>query len=199
MRFELDFFWKMLYFEDVKFQVNLPNILSSLRILMAPVVFVLIWNISDEIYPVLLIFYVTTVLLDFFDGYLARKLAQETELGKILDPVADKLLTVFMVIALICKAEFPLWLALTVFIRDLVILMASMILYKERHLVPPSVIIGKVTFFMLTFLLFIYIVDLKQSIDLIVFKHFFSVTTFTFLLWSFYEYFKIYERAKDGS
>ncbi len=189
----------MVYFEGVKFQVNLPNVLSSLRIVMAPVIFVFIWNISDELYPLLLIFYVTTVLLDFFDGYLARKLSQETELGKILDPVADKFLTVFLVIALICKADFPLWLALTVFTRDFIILLASMMVYKERRQVQPSVVIGKVTFFMLTFLLFIYIIDLKQTIDLEVLKHFFSVSTFTFLLWSFYEYFKIYERAKDGS
>lgn len=187
----------MLYFLYVNPVINLPNVLSTLRIVMIPVLFLLILHASPRNYPVLLVLYVTTVLLDYFDGYFARKLSQETELGKILDPLADKLLTVFVVIGLIVKADFPLWIAVPIFLRDFCILLASLILYKKKHRIRPSILIGKITFFMLSFLIFIYIIDLNQHVDLFIYKRFFAVMTFSFLLWSFYEYYKIYKRAED--
>ena len=81
---------------------SMPNILTILRLLACPIlIFLFVYGDyrSTEIW-VLLIF-VLACLTDFFDGYLARKENLKTNLGKILDPIADKALVVTMFVMLI--------------------------------------------------------------------------------------------------
>jgi len=80
--------------------VNLPNILAFIRLLIAPIMFMFLVNrdIFEDIHPSWLDFFaaflfVFASITDFFDGYIAREFNQITELGKILDPLADKMLT----------------------------------------------------------------------------------------------------------
>ena len=84
---------------------NLPNILSVFRIIMSP--FFILFMIQDEPYflllSLLLIFIVS--LTDFFDGYLARKESLKTNLGKFLDPIADKVLIITMCTMLIINED----------------------------------------------------------------------------------------------
>ena len=103
---------------------NLPNILSVFRIIMSP--FFILFMIQDEPYflllSLLLIFIVS--ITDFFDGYYARKYKLVTELGKYLDPIADKIfiLTVFFTLYFVLGNEtFPLWMVISVLLRDVFI------------------------------------------------------------------------------
>jgi phosphatidylglycerophosphate synthase len=121
----------------------------------------------------------------------------ETELGKILDPIADKLLIFFIIIALIIKADFPLWFAVIIFLRDFVILLASCIIFKGKHKIKPSILVGKITFGLLSVLTFIYIIDLSPDFDLLLMKRFFIALCFTFLLWSWYSYYNVYKEEKQ--
>jgi CDP-diacylglycerol--glycerol-3-phosphate 3-phosphatidyltransferase len=165
---------------------------------MVPVIFILIIKNTYQNYPFLVFIYVFTISLDFLDGYFARKLSQETEVGKILDPVADKLLVFFVVIGLIIKSDFPLWLAIPIFFRDIVILFAGLILFKTRHFIAPSIIIGKIAFTALGLLILIYIIDLNVFINLEILKRFLAVLSFGFLIWSFIEYYRIYMSIKNN-
>lgn len=176
----------------MKIKINIPNSLSILRILMIPALMLLIINSSAKNYPLLIGLYFATIILDFFDGFLARILHQETELGKILDPLADKLLISATIIALIIKSDFPLWLALIIFSRDLIILGASALMFKGKHTISPSILIGKVTFGVLGALLLVYIIDLYEHLDLTIIKRFFIVLSFSFLTWSVLEYYHIF-------
>lgn len=82
--------------------MNLPNLLASLRIGLAPLMFVFLVNrdltifegihVSWLDYFAALIFVIASAT-DFFDGYIARNWDQKTQLGAILDPLADKMLT----------------------------------------------------------------------------------------------------------
>jgi len=171
---------------------NLPNFLSLTRIVLIPVLFFGIVDFTPAFYIYLIVLFFFTVSLDFFDGFLARKLHQETELGKILDPVADKLLVVALIAAFILKSRFPLWLAVPIILRDLVILSASLVLYKKRHIIKPSIFVGKITFVLLSYLLLVYIIDLNPNFQLLILKRFFSILTAGFLLWSFLEYLRVY-------
>jgi len=97
---------------------HLPNALCVLRIiLIGPIAALLLQGRL----PLALLVFAFAALTDVLDGYLAKRFGWQTELGKRLDPLADKLLlvTVFVVVALLGKA--PIWLAATVVARDLII------------------------------------------------------------------------------
>jgi cardiolipin synthase len=178
--------------------LSIPNILSGMRILTIPVIVLLIVHTTPSNYPVLILVFFFSILLDFFDGYLARKLSQETKLGQILDPVADKLMVFCIVVALIIKTDFPLWLGILIIGRDLLILAAAAVIFKGKHVITTSILIGKVTFALLGALIMIYILDLYQYINLQILKRFFIVLTVSFLAWSWIEYYQLYKRGKNA-
>jgi CDP-diacylglycerol--glycerol-3-phosphate 3-phosphatidyltransferase len=124
---------------------TLPNALSILRILLLPcILFCLIQQ--TRIYDVLaLMFMSVAVLTDALDGYFARRFGQISNLGKVLDPVADKITVGAIVIFLIQLRGFPVWPALLIVGRDLIILGASLYIIEHRKLIVSSNIIGKLT------------------------------------------------------
>lgn len=97
---------------------SLPNLLCVFRMVLAvPVVWLLV---HDHFGWTLVLFFVAAVT-DGLDGYLAKRFDWTSELGKVLDPVADKLLLVSVVVTLTLLDLVPLWLAAIVVLRDLVI------------------------------------------------------------------------------
>ncbi|UCH95604.1 MAG: CDP-alcohol phosphatidyltransferase family protein [Candidatus Aminicenantes bacterium] len=169
-----------------------------MRILAIPAIVLLIIHSTPANYPVLILVFFISILLDFFDGYLARKLSQETELGQILDPLADKLMVSCIVVVLIVKTNFPWWLGILIIGRDLVILVAGAIILKRKQVVKPSILIGKVVFALLGALIMTYILDLHQYIDLEILKRFFIVLTVSFSVWSWIEYYQVYKKEKNA-
>ena len=177
---------------------TLPNILSFLRLLMIPLIILLMVNVNDELFPYLLAIYIIAVFLDFLDGFIARKYSQESELGKIIDPLADKFLVLAILITLAVKFDFPMWLAAFIILRDVLILWASVLLYRGKRIVKPSLVVGKFTFGLLSLLIFVFIIDLHEKVDLVLIKQFLIVLSFSFLLWSWVAYFLVYLREKNG-
>lgn len=178
--------------------VTLPNVLSLLRLFMIPLIIVLMVNVNDDLFPYLIAIYCIAVFLDFLDGFIARRFSQESELGKIIDPLADKFLVLAILVTLALKFDFPLWLAAFIILRDILILWASVMLYRGKRIVKPSLVVGKFTFALLSMLIFVYIVDLHEKIDLRAVKEFLVTLTFSFLLWSWVAYFLVYLREKNG-
>ena len=90
---------------------------------------------------------------DFLDGYLARRWNQVTKLGSILDPTADRMLTIVVVLALAIRGIIPWWLLGILFARDLV--MGVALLYAKRRAVsvPEVTFVGKAATFALYFFL----------------------------------------------
>jgi cardiolipin synthase (CMP-forming) len=110
--------------------LNFANLLTIFRIvLIAPFLYFI--N-QGHFGTALLLFFIASVT-DFFDGYIARKLNQQSKLGQTLDPLADKILTTasFIVMAMAHPnfPSIPLWLAIAVIGRDVVILLGSAIVY----------------------------------------------------------------------
>lgn len=101
--------------------MNLPNIVTLLRILLIPV-FIIVFAIPSVTRSQLaaLIFILASVT-DWFDGYLARKFKQVTLSGKLLDPVADKLLVMSALIMLVEFQRVTSWLAILIIGRDIAI------------------------------------------------------------------------------
>jgi cardiolipin synthase len=103
---------------------HIPNALCILRMLLvAPVA----WLLTREEYRATLALFAFAAATDGLDGFLAKRFNWTSELGKILDPLADKLLlvTVFITLAVIGMA--PVWLAVAVVARDVVITVGAIV------------------------------------------------------------------------
>ena len=105
--------------------MNIPNILTLLRIIMVPVIVILL--IQESFLKALIVF-VAAGLTDILDGFLARFLHQQTVLGSYLDPIADKALLVSSFVTLSVLHIIPGWLAVLVISRDLFILLGISVL-----------------------------------------------------------------------
>ena len=110
--------------------LNLPNILASVRILIAPLMFWIILtpelftdngvHVTWSYYSAALLFVLASVT-DFFDGYIARELDQITLLGKIIDPLADKMLILAAFLGLMMTGTASAWAIYIIIVRELFI------------------------------------------------------------------------------
>jgi cardiolipin synthase len=82
--------------------------LTLLRLILSPIIFILI--VFFESYWLALIFFLIAATTDYYDGLLARKYNVESKLGAILDPIADKVLVVFMIITVVVLTQNLLFL-----------------------------------------------------------------------------------------
>jgi cardiolipin synthase len=101
----------------------LPNLLCVLRILL--VYPVAKWILEGH-YPQVLALFAFAAFTDALDGYLAKRYQWHSELGKVLDPLADKLLLVTVFICLSLAGLAPLWMTPLVLFRDLVIFFGAL-------------------------------------------------------------------------
>jgi len=102
---------------------QLPNILSTIRIILAPI-FLLLYVQDEVVWRALSVgVFAVAVVTDFFDGYLARMYEAQSPSGVFLDPLADKFLTFagFICLPFIDAAQFPWWAVAVIVIRDVII------------------------------------------------------------------------------
>ena len=143
-----------------------PNLMSLLRVVLtAPLAYCLALDTMTGTLMAAGIL-LAAGITDFLDGFLARKLNQVSALGHILDPVADKLLAIILIIELIIFREFPIWLAAAVLLRDLVIMLVGLKIMKGRHEIVGSNLGGKYYFASLAVLLGAYILRFDFGINL---------------------------------
>jgi cardiolipin synthase len=89
------------------------------------------------------------VATDWVDGTIARRTGQVSDLGKVLDPVADRLAIAAGIIALAIRGVFPVWAAAAILVRDVVVLVVGFVLLTRRHVTIEVRWIGKVATFSL--------------------------------------------------
>ena len=98
--------------------VNLPNALTTLRIFLVPWLVVLLLTRTDRGWLLGLAVFTIAVLTDYFDGWLARRRNEQTKLGAMLDPLADKLLISATFISLIELEMAPAWIVAIIIGRE---------------------------------------------------------------------------------
>ena len=124
---------------------NIPNILSVIRIILVGVfVCVFFLNYPDNLLWALLIF-LSAGLTDVIDGFLARRFNWITNLGKILDPFADKLMQCTVLICMWIKNLIPGWLVIPFILKEFLMLLGGLLIIKKRQIVVVSNIFGKMT------------------------------------------------------
>ncbi len=110
--------------------------------------------------PAVLGLMVVAALTDFLDGLIARRLNQVTELGKIIDPVADKIAIACIGVVLAAQGKIPLWFLALVLIRDAAILACGVYLNRARGTTLQSNAWGKWAVTILAAYLIIAVLDL---------------------------------------
>lgn len=121
---------------------NIPNILSLVRLLMIPA---FVWIYFTEGSPKLwsTAVFLSAEITDVIDGYLARKYNWITEAGKILDPMADKLMQAAVMVSLSIHNRFFIWIAAIFFAKELTMVTGALVLAKKISKVTPSSWFGK--------------------------------------------------------
>jgi cardiolipin synthase len=113
--------------------VNVPNLITICRILLVPLT---IWLILSDAHAIAFGVFVLAGLTDAVDGFLARRFQLQTELGAMLDPIADKALLVSIFVALGALGHLPAWLVILVVTRDILIVGAVVISWVMNQPIP---------------------------------------------------------------
>jgi len=125
--------------------MNVPNLISLSRFFLIPF---FIWAIMlDGIKGACLALVVLCIsgLSDVLDGYLARKYNQVTDLGKVIDPLADKFIIISAALTLVYTGQLYAWVAAIVVIRELCMIVGSAISYRRGQKVISASYLGKGT------------------------------------------------------
>jgi len=105
---------------------TVPNLISAVRIAMIPVFWALI--VDEDTTTVGIVLFGVVVATDWVDGTIARRTNQVSELGKILDPIADRAAIAAGLIALVVRGAFPAWAAALILVRDVAVLAAGAVM-----------------------------------------------------------------------
>ena len=101
--------------------MNLPNKLSIIRVALIPVIVILLYQQSDACRIIAGALFIIASLTDFLDGYIARKYNLVTNFGKFIDPVADKLLVLTILIMLLHRGQTEAWIIIIILCRELAV------------------------------------------------------------------------------
>jgi CDP-diacylglycerol---glycerol-3-phosphate 3-phosphatidyltransferase len=116
--------------------VNLPNVLTLARILLIPVFVVLFWTPTPERSLAAALVFVVAAVTDLLDGYLARRRSQVTKLGRLLDPIADKLLVLSGLILLVQFQRVAAVIAILIIAREVAVTGVRAIAASEGMTLP---------------------------------------------------------------
>ena len=120
--------------------MNIPNILTLLRIIMIPIFYVVFFSdITNSSLFAALIFIIAS-LTDWFDGFLARKWSLVTNFGKIMDPLADKLLVMTALVCLLTSFRIPAWAVIVILAREMAITGLRIIAASEGVVVAADML-----------------------------------------------------------
>ena len=163
--------------------MNAPNILTVTRIVLTPIVLAAYMITFPGHYLVATVLYFIAGMTDFFDGKIARKNDLITNFGKFADPLADKMLTTGVYLALISNGYCNIWILFIILFREFGVSSIRLVAASQGVVIPANMW-GKVkTFSMMMFTGFIYLL-LSLQFDFGVLPETFPVHTISsVLLW----------------
>ncbi len=122
---------------------SVANFVTIIRLLMVPVFFSVLLRESERSRMAAFVIYAVAASTDWIDGQIARRTHTVTNVGKILDPLVDRLLLASGVLGLYVIGELPLWVPVVLLLRDVYLLYGSYVL-ERHHIRLPVTYIGKV-------------------------------------------------------
>lgn len=135
--------------------LNLPNLLTCSRIVLIPIFIVLFSPPSPSRSLAAVVVFGIAAITDFFDGYLARKYSQVTTLGKLLDPVADKLLVTAGLMVLVQHQQIDAWFAFAIIAREISVTGLRTVAATAGMIIPADTLGKFKTFFQICGIMFL--------------------------------------------
>lgn len=135
-------------FKEIKL---IPNIISIFRFLLIIPLFIVFLEFNESSYrnDLLIGLIILAFLSDISDGYIARKYNQISDLGKIIDPLADKLLVATLIIFMYLFRMLPSIYMLIIVLRDILILISGIYIKIKYNIILQSDYVGKATVFLI--------------------------------------------------
>ncbi|SFE86666.1 CDP-diacylglycerol--glycerol-3-phosphate 3-phosphatidyltransferase [Peptostreptococcus sp. D1] len=119
--------------------MNLPNKLTMFRICLVPIFVIFMYLPLDNKFGISLLIFIIAALTDALDGKLARRYNLITDFGKLMDPLADKLLVIAALICLIEKSLIPGWIVLIIVSRELAVSIMRAIVAGDGKVVAAGI------------------------------------------------------------
>lgn len=123
--------------------MNIPNLLSLFRLLLVPVFPLIFFQSWPSARLLAVLVYLVAFLTDIADGWIARHFNQITPLGRVLDPLADKLMTFMVVLCITAANIIPLWAVAVFFCKELAMAIGGFVLYHKLGDVISANWLGK--------------------------------------------------------
>jgi CDP-diacylglycerol--glycerol-3-phosphate 3-phosphatidyltransferase len=124
--------------------LNVPNVLTVVRILLVPVLVVALLEKTSGGDLLAAIVFATASLTDAIDGWLARSRNWVTTFGKLMDPIADKLLIIAALIALVSLGRLDAWVAMVIIAREFAVTVLRVAVGTQQGVVISASALGKV-------------------------------------------------------
>lgn len=139
---------------------TISNLLSFTRLLLVvPIVLLLLSEKEFHNWWAVAVMVIAT-LTDTLDGFLARALHQESDLGKILDPLADKIAIAAVAVLFMIKGVLPIWFVIGAIVRDVTILLGGLYIKNKKEMILQSNLMGKWTVTIVALLIIVSTIDL---------------------------------------
>jgi CDP-diacylglycerol---glycerol-3-phosphate 3-phosphatidyltransferase len=123
--------------------LNVPNVLTVVRILLVPVLVVALLEKTSSGDLFAAIVFAVASLTDAIDGYLARSRNSITNFGKLMDPIADKLLIVAALVVLVSLDRLAAWVAMVIIAREFAVTVLRASVGAQQGIVIPASSLGK--------------------------------------------------------
>lgn len=177
---------------------TIPNILSMIRILMIPAIVMVYFSEIENHYLIAIILVLLSGLTDVVDGFIARRFNLISDLGKILDPIADKLTQFTVTLCLAIRHPSMIPIAVIIFIKELLMLIGTVLFLHKGNATPQARWWGKMTTVILYLTITLFIVS-----DILIIPDSITLTAVSMsiagLMFSFYNYLVVYfEGAKKA-
>ncbi len=173
--------------------MNTANKLTVFRIILIPI-FVFVFLSPFSYHNVIALFvFVLAGFTDFLDGFIARKYNMKTKVGTVLDPLADKLMLMALIVSLRIKDLIPIWVLVVIVSKEILMILFGLLLYKKDFIIPSN-IIGKLSTTLFYIAIGLLILNVKWSIFLLYSAILLSIIAF---ISYFIAYKKISKTKKD--
>jgi CDP-diacylglycerol---glycerol-3-phosphate 3-phosphatidyltransferase len=125
------------------FPLNIPNVLTVVRILLVPVLVVALLEKTGGGDLLAAVVFAAASLTDAIDGYLARARNSITTFGKLMDPIADKLLIIAALVVLVSLNRLEAWVAMVIISREFAVTILRVAVGTQQGVVIPASPLGK--------------------------------------------------------